>query len=610
MALKQYVKDARDIASAMEIYIGKLNMTGFSGSYPYLEDIIMKNIKYVKSSAKASKLTTSLTDPIDKKHILDNAFAFYAEIMGIKRRLWEVMDLFNEHQVNPVQEGSQTSSGSTITQALILDLFENLSDLQEIMSHYMPMSQVDELTESFTSLVLTHVQNTEEKDVKSVTPDYYTAATAQVITDEYEKYSSSGTGDDVVFLYQTIMKDIIEYDTGHREGAKVVRIVMKLIEKLKTASVMCPRLELIGNANKKNNTVQRLIQWNNLIPGETSKPFNEMVFDLIGVKITGENSLDKACKVASTNEKKIGFIVMRKVSKNPMEHRIMSLIDKNYIMKSGNFQSADAGINKKLYDRTRTINPLKADMGDKNVDSVSVYEKEHSDSDLDFFYILETIDGTNYRVLHPWDLNAREFGIPAAWVKNIPVFARTPSKRMEGYNETLNDVILEHLSEPLMDMDFMSRDEIRKADIKWKNIRENIRREIKEEFRKKLTSKAALSSLLASTQLQSRILLEVARQLESDEYASSNNTARDDIYYEEMSLSYLKDLQDMQRRIGRELVNIYQKEFASSSPASNVMKIFDEVLEAALSKFINNKSNIFLTIKFKSELLNKTLLQS
>ena len=75
-------------------------------------------------------------------------------------------------------------------------------------------------------------------------------------------------------------------------------------------------------------------------------------------------------------------------------------------------------------------------------------------------------------------------------------------------------------------------------------------------------------------------------------------------------MSYLKDLQDMQRRIGRELVNIYQKEFASSSSASNVMKIFDEVLEATLSKFINNKSNIFLTIKFKSELLNKTLLQS
>jgi hypothetical protein len=591
MALKQYVKDARDIATAMGVYMNKLNMTGFSGAFPYLEDVINENIKYVSSATKIGKLVNLFTDPIDTKNVLENAFAFVNEIMKIRTMLHEVLDIFIKHQINPSQEGSQTTTGSTITQSHINDLYEMLSDLREIMDSYLPRSQIDELRETFADITLTHVQDSKD--------EYYTKETARRITDEYEKYSSKGQGNNVVLFYQTLMEHIIERNTGHPDGAKVVRMVMKLIEGLKTVAVASPRLQLIGNGNKKNNTVQRLIQMNNIKPSETMKPLPDALFDLIGVKVKSTD-IAKACKVASTNEKKVGLIIMRKVSKNPMVHYIMPLIDKKTVTERKLFQSSDAGVNRMLYERTLTIAPLPTNA--KASDSIDVYDGEHSGSDLDVFYILETIDGVNYRPLSPYDIDSENYAIPAAWVRNIPVFDKTPSRRMCGYNETLNDVILSHLKKPLVDMDFMSRDEIRKAEIKWKNIRENIRSGIKEKFRDKLKTKASLTNLLASAQLQSHMLLAITQELDDVD------RVRNDVYYEEMSLSYLKDLQDIQRRMGRDLVNIYQKDFATKS--GNLVKVFDDVLEAVLNKYINNKSNIFLTIRFKSELLEKTLLHA
>jgi hypothetical protein len=593
MALKQYIDDAHSVAAALEIYAEKLNTTGFSGSFPYLNDKIQSNIKYVKSSKKVSTAAQAL----EKKPDLESSFLFYSEIMKMRRLLIETADVFAEHKVNPLQEGSQTSSGSTITYVIIDDIINTLTDLQDIMENFMPPGTIDTLTSLIGEMALTGMQSDDASTVTSV-------------TNEYEKYRDKS---DVILLYQSIMKNLIEVNTGTEKGSKIVKKIMKLMEKLKTSSLICPRVGIIGNKNKKSNTVQRLVQMNNLVPSIKSGPFKDIVKELTGVKVSGEDkrSIDNACKIASSVDRKIGFVVIRKISTNPMKHVIASLIDKEYVIRTGNFQSADAGINAKLYERTKTIIPLDAVPG--KGDNIDVYDNEHtggggSGSDYDFFYILETLDGSTYRILHPWDAGASNLATPAAWVKNMPVYDKSPSIRVSGYNELLNDSIMVHLQEPLAGIDFMSREEARKADIKWKNIRENILRVVREEFSSKLSvgSKKGLGALLASPKLHSSILLEIVKQLEATDQQKAVAADVTDVYYEELSVSYLKDLQAMQAKLGRELTNVYQSDYAD---IRDINKAFNGVMGDVLAKIINNKSNIFITIKYKSELLQKTLLK-
>jgi hypothetical protein len=582
MALKQYIENARAIAGTFEIYNGKLNMTGFSGTYPYLESAILQNIKYVKESKKISKYVNApkTAPPVEV------AFACYSEIIIIRSKLQECLDIFINHQASPIQKGSQTSTGSTITSELIYDLQNNLSDLIEIMNGYLTESDVNKLTDTFADQIAHQTADA----------GYVSHAQVTTISDEYQSYVKRGDGIFVINLFEMIMQNAMDLNTGHPEGAKVIKKIMVLLESLKTSIVQSPRLELVGIDNKKNNTVQRLIQWNNLIPHEELLPFADLINKLIGVKCQ-EKGLDSACKIVSTATEKIGFIVMHKISKNPMEHRIMSLIQSG---DSG--ASATAGIDKKLYERTQTIRVLTVTPGHAR-DSITVYDNEHEASTTNYFYIVETLDGETFRILHPWGIHTHNFKIPASWVQNIPDTKKTPSKRLAGYSELINDAILVHLQKPILQIDFMNRNERLKADIKWKNIKDNIIRKLQEIYADKIT-KQGISALVTSNKFQNSMIQEIIAQLEDVSIEGTN--APTDLYHEELSLSYIKDLDAIQNRLGRELANMYQKEHKGSSKPANV--IFQDLINSVLSKLINSKSNIFNTIQYKSELLRKTLL--
>jgi len=626
MALKQYIENARDISGALEIYNKKLNMTGFSGANPYLEEIVVTNIKYVRDSRKINKYTSKIdkvlskTASIGDKEIVEDVFAFYSELLILRSKLQQILDIFVEHQVNPIQKGSQTSTGSTITEDLIYDLQNNLSDLVETMDGYLTESDINRMTYEFADAVIHYLLK-----------DYISDAHVKLITNEYGLYVSKNKGIFVINLFEAVMQNAIDVNTGHPKGSKVIRKIIMILESLKTSIVHSPRLELIKDSNKKNNTVQRLIQWNNLIPHEDLLPFPELIHKLIGIKCE-EKDLNKACKIASTATEKIGFIVIYKVIKNPIEHKIMALIDKNYAAKEDLLQPGNVGINKKLYERTQTIKTLERSNSKSVKDSITVYDSEHvqtpgtsgipetpetsetpeTPENINYFYIVETLDGRTFRVLHPWNIYTKDFKIPATWVQYIPDIKKTPSRRLAGYSEIINDSILSYLQKPLLEIDFMSRKERIKADIKWKNIKENITRKLQEEYN---PSKSGLASLISSDKFQNSVMEQIVVQLEKEsgkevresEFDEGGITKiKDDIYYEEMSLSYIKDLDAIQNRLGRELISIYQKEYKGSTKSVNV--VFFELMDRVLSKILSNKSNIFNTIQYKSELLRKTLL--
>lgn len=666
MALKQYIQNAKDIAGTFEIFNKKLNMTGFSGANPYLEENILQNIKYVKDAQKISKYINSVERILSrsdthKSTVVEDVFKVYSELLIIRNKLQQCLDIFIEHQVNPIQKGSQTSTGSTITEDLIYDLQNNLSDLVETMDSYLTQSEISKLTNDFSDAIIYYLAE-----------DYVSDEHVKQLTDTYSSYVSKGFGMFVINLFESVMQNSMDVNTGHPKGSKVIRNIIIILESLKTTILHSPRLELVEDFNKKNNTVQRLIQWNNLVPNEELLPFSLLIHKLIGIKCE-ENELHNACKVVSTSTEKIGFIVIYKVTNKPIEHRVIPLIDKQYAISHGMLQSGNVGINKKLYERTQTIVTLERSNSKQIKDRIDVYDREHVissthrkpigkgggekvvrkaerkterkvaeaaetaesveaveavdgnpvkedglaepteiASSINYFYIVETIDGITFRVMHPWNIDTHDFKIPASWVQNIPHIKKTPSQRLAGYSEIINDAILMHLQKPLLEIDFMSRKEKIKADIKWKNIKDNITRKLQEAYD---INKHNISGLLASDKFQNSVIQQIIVQLEKElggevresEFEDGGITKKKNfVYFEEMSLSYIKDLDAIQNQIGRELVNIYQREYKDSNKSINI--IFADLMDRVLSKIMNNKSNIFNTIRYKSELMRKTLL--
>lgn len=592
MALKQYAENAHDIAETMVVYNKKLNETGFSGANPYLEETVKNNITYVKNQTKIKKVIGDVEKILDFKSnfkagvIMEKCFIYYSELLILRNKLQECLQIFIDHQVNPVQQGSQTSTGSTITQQLIFDLQDHLSDLEEIMDSYLTESEITQLADKISHVISSSI--TDESDVSP----WINEASIDLVTNTYELYISKNIGQYVVLLFRMIMQNAIDVNTGHSKGSKVIRKILQIMESLKTSVLDNPRMQIIQSGNKKYNTVQRIIQWNNLIPQEETQHLEDLVFKLVGVK-SQEKDLDKTCKIVSTTTEKIGFIVMRKVSKIPMEHKIMALIDRDFAQSKDLLQSGNQGINETLYKRTETISMLEPARPAVH-DSISVYG---SPDTITHYYMLETLDGINFRALHPWSIGTKDFKIPATWVQYIPDIKKTPSTRLGAYSEIINEQIIEHLHEPFTEIDFLTRDERRKADIKWNNIRENIIRALHEEYSGK---SANLSSLIASSKFQSSVLHYIVVELEK--VASPGTAVKDEIYYEELALSYVKDLEAIQYRLGRELINTYQNEFRKSNNA------FHDLLMKVLTKLISNKSNIFTSIQYKSELLATTLL--
>lgn len=608
MALKQYVENARDIAETFELYVKKLNETGFSGSSPYLEETVNSNIKYVRSHAKIKKIISdiesivALESKLQPAVIVERCFEYYAELLLVRSKLQECLDIFLDNQVNPLQQGSQTSTGSTITQEIIFDLQDHLSDLEEIMESFLPESETTRIAESLANAVSSVLQTESHISWKSV----------EIVSNAYETYVSKGLGQFVVVLFRMIMQNAIDINTDNPEGAKVIRKIIKIMESLKTRVLETKRMQIIESGNKKLNTVQRLVQWNNLVPHEETMPFPELIFMITGTK-GQEKDLNKVCKIISTATDKIGFIIMRKVSAKPMEHKIMSLISRDYAQDKDLLQSSNQGVNRKLYERTETIKALQPQ---KNTgagkDDITVYDSEHvhsNESLVNYFYIIETIDGINYRILHPWDItpslspaNIGKFKIPATWVQHIPDIKKTPSLRLGCYAEIINSSIMDRLQDPILELDFLTREERRKADIKWNNVRQNIVRGLRDEYSDKLNSKSNLSSLLASNKFQSSVMHLIVKELEklTDSGALAGS---DEMYYEELALSYVKDLEAIHHRLGRELINTYQSDYKNSRG-----QVFEDLLMQVLSKLINNKSNIFISMQYKAELLQKTLL--
>ena len=627
---------SKSVANIFQIYYNKFELAVCSGVEPFLAEELLNIIKTTLEETKLSKYATK-TD-----FDFDTIFALYAEIFDIYQKLQRVFNIFNENKLDISRIGT-SSSGSTLTKAYMRDAVETYQKVIGVFEKYESEILSYDLIHTILNQMSDKLTNINMKNVKT-------------INDLYSKYVSENKGDLIINLYSSMLQQIIYKSTGTTDGKEIIKYVNKHLEYLKSEilSVDLNRKNITNNSN----AIQDLIQVHNLIPVNISMPINKLM-EIIDPKIieikfdTDINkylgNVSKYLSVNNTYNKKMGFILIKKIIKNSVEYNLLTLIDKKYIDDNHLNQLSDVGLNNIVLERCNTIKINSVNILEKNTskqksnkqelkDYIIIFSDEFQKETDNNFYIIETLDDINYRFLSPYKtLNM----IPEEWFKNIKNKEISPSKRLESYNTIINDEIFKYLKKPMISYNNYALTEIQKEDTHWKVLRNKIKKQIVEDFENLFVNKFelekkieinAFSKILLKKELYENALIHITNSIELDIGSKSDFNIRNQILFDEiinqiqieLTISYFRDLIYIQKNLKRDVDTIYKSDYYDK--IVNILKSFDGtqgkflyvknkiieiyglILDDVLERFINKKSNIYISIQRKYNILKKTLI--
>lgn len=586
MDLSNFSNQIKKINSSVKDYFEFVISLGFAGNDPYSAALVEKYIKKFDKQPPAVDST-------------DSTFEFYSFVFLAKKAFVEILQIFTNNKLDLYQKGSQTSSGVLLSEDTISKSINDLSDLSVAINGFFSDSRSRELSEKLSEFILSHDFNPELS--KS---GIYTIKNVDAIEKKYSEFYKKQVGESVVLLYRTLLQDIVDFNTGKQGGGEVIKYIMVIVEEMKTSILSGSLSQIVGTQNKKTNTVQRLIQFNGLVPATVCMPFQELIKQKLDVGCKSVSALGSAAKLLSTKEKGVGFIVIYKATDSPFEHTIFSLVDTKFISDHSMHQTIQAGVSKKAFERNKTMNQLTKKNATK--DDILFFDKEHSSNKQNVYYVIESLDGETFRMMTLWGIDSQTLAVPDTWIKNIDKIDKNPSNRLGGYNECLNQEIITKLKEPSIKLEFMTRDEARRADTKWRVLREKITRDVKESFKSKIEDGKKIGNLVASSAFLNRVVLAISEKMEEDENVGLN----DEFSKSELLLSYVRDLQQTKNKLESDLVEVYSARYSDRFKKADKFKslsLFDEYMDDVLSRVVNRKSNIFLTVQYKSEILNKNI---
>lgn len=613
--IKKYRDDAKNIANSFQSYYADLEYTGFFGMEPYLSIEISKTIKSIKEDTRISEIIEKISESEDFSLI----FEIYSLLISQYFSLLRIMQIYEKYKVDvnkithSYSSTSSSSSSLTINKAKII--VKKFLEISELWNTY----NAELKSISLLNAIIKHISKKLEKKVLEDIKE---------INELYISYLEKQQGYLVIDLYRFLLDNIIRNSENTPSEIKITKLVNKYLEKLKTEVLDTEKIKDIGSQNKKLNVVQNIIQMHNLTPTGISKPLSQIFRELNIKKDNIEPDFDKIAKILSDSDtKKFGFIIIKALMKNPLEYNIWNLIDKNVIYKNKLFQSPDAGLNKIVIDRFKTIIQLENHGGK---DELLIFNKSFGeDVNQNFYYILETIDNLNYRFLTLWSDSKL---IPAHWFNNIDNKEFSPSRRLELYNILLNTEIEKHIQMPLAEFTVLNREESIKDENYWKALREKIANQIvkdvvdlfDEQFIDNKDNKMSVSKItnvMINPLIFKRALMHITENIELDTIHDLHNNISPEIikqFQTELTLSYFHDLSQIQHNLEKDTTNIfYQNYHKKIEPYLNnapifvknkISEMYHAVLDEVLEKYINKHSSIYLSIQKKFYILSKTII--
>jgi len=343
----------------------------------------------------------------------------------------------------------------------------------------------------------------------------------------------------------------------------------------------CIKDELMTGAaprKKAPNVVQARIQTSRLVPTSISKPLK----DILKMLDPSASSLEKLCRI-KTDVYKFGYIVIHNLLKRPLEMNPWALRDS---------VNVNMGVNKKILERFTTIVPL-LDCAKK--DKIVVWRDLFGpDRNLNFFYILETLDGLNYRILYSnFHLEGHPYAVPFALVDSIDDHSKTPSRRIESLNQLIEEQILAHVGPPIISVAKSEEAaQRRRNEFKWDSFRRKVLGlMVQSAVDSGKSPKEYLVSKNARQDLSNSILVLLAGERGALLEKMTPEARR------EIQLAYQSDLNKLLNNFRLLAEDIAQKEKIKLEPA------LEEILGAVINK---RRDNIYQLMIHKAEIVSKT----
>jgi len=588
--------DVTDIVSVFKSYFEKLEYTNFSGAYPYETEKIIKNLK-----TTVAKTTIFKADLFSEAHAFNKAesenfisdvFKYYSSIQDAYYKLQYVYNQYIGFKIESSSSSSFSSSAGHDYNAA-MKVYEQVITKWEFFKEYIESMNIEYiLVEKIENAMLDTTSEQRLHLLKYI-----------------KKIYDSRNGLTIIGLYGEVLRKVFEKTT--RENKPVIEYVNNLIEDLKK-EILPP---ITRSTNNRKPTIQTLVQRHRLIPDGMSRSFSKLINELTGVKVTDDKplaSLAKVCKHISNKVRKYGFIVISKRIAQPIENNIWMLTDANYLQKNNLITSVETGVSNATIKRSRTIVKMDKPTGAQLADGIYYIDDEFSEEN-NFYYILETLDGVNFRIMHPWYISIfakKVYEIPSDRIPDLLSKKDQPSTRIESYNSILNNEIMAHLHKPYIQQADISRLERKQVEIKWGIIRKKITRGMLEDYRtlfdENKVSKENVLSLITHPTIFANSIKYIIHSLSLKQMS--------DHHLVEVYISSLQSLDNMKRGMIRDVATIYKENYQDKvlklleggSSVSNTIKIIDileDVLMLMLETHISEKSNIYSIIDQKIELV-------
>jgi hypothetical protein len=413
----------------------------------------------------------------------------------------------------------------------------------------------------------------------------------------------------VVSLYANVLQKLV--DILYSNNKPIMFHILELLEDDKDF-IISDQIKNQFNGKtiiKDNPPLHRF----GLLPVTDLLPIGDLLKKiLIEEKPTKTTSFSKLVQELS-----IGIIVFNRITYNPVEYNIRSLIlpdiAKEFI------QSDELGINVKTIARFTNINSMKKQKWN--------FSTEFHNVNAERFYVLETLDGDTYRCLAPW-IQSKTYSLSKFRIKNIINYysniksmKTTPQTRSANYHKLLMEKSIPNMfvHKP-MELDSfedqagtVSSDKIKQELLyRLENTVKNI---ITSEYKNDVKNNIEVNEIIHHKELQT-VFYDTILILFKTGVLSENIKDYDAGHFpfSELLSSFIVDILHISRRFSRELHDGYSRnplkskvfEESKEQRMHLITKKINDVIFNAVHLIIKNTDNIYSALHYKYLLINFT----
>ena len=335
----------------------------------------------------------------------------------------------------------------------------------------------------------------------------------------------------------------------------------------------------------------------NLVPMTELYPLKKLL-ELISSSVTTLNKLASSSKTC--------IIVMKHIVPSPVEYNIKQLIKS-----TSQIQPALFGVTSKLVKQFTTMKQL----------NDSEYEFSYEiigNTDSEDFYILETLDNENYRVLAPW-LDSKKYTIGKKYAHSIVSYITTNKvDRSTNYQSIVIQKSLKNmfLSKPL-GLDSLIE---HSKDVDTQIIKNELFLKIKAIIanlidKHNVSSMHDINDILHNENIKETFVNVILTMYKvASKYTDLQEFDAGKFPFSELFSSFLVELQAITRQFMKNLHDLFNRSLPDESlftlhkteKNTKLISIIDDILLHALQNVVGDNSNIYSALNYKYLLLNFT----